>query len=67
MKIKKLASLIAKREGRKSQVKIGDVREVLSILSDIICEEVEEDGLSYTIMLLAENGDRRSRKKRPTP
>jgi hypothetical protein len=35
----RLASKIAKREGKKSQVKIGDIREVLRILFEIANEE----------------------------
>lgn len=35
MDIKKLASLIAKAEGKKSAVKIGDVREILRILVEM--------------------------------
>lgn len=34
--IKGLASIIAKKEGKKSQVRIGDIREILSILSDMV-------------------------------
>lgn len=35
MTIKELASLIAKKEGHKSQTRIGDIREILSILADL--------------------------------
>lgn len=35
MKIAQLASEIAKREGHKSQSRIGDIRELLSILADM--------------------------------
>lgn len=38
MTLQQLASLIAKREGKKSQVKIGDVREVLRLICDIDVE-----------------------------
>jgi hypothetical protein len=34
MTLNKLASLIAKREGKKSQAHIGDVREILKIIVD---------------------------------
>lgn len=46
----KLASEIAKREGGKSQVAIGDIREILSIISDIEveCREAGTEGpVSY--------------------
>jgi hypothetical protein len=36
--IQKLASEVAKREGGKSNVKIGDVREILRILCEMECE-----------------------------
>lgn len=35
MKIGELASLIAKKEGHKSEARIGDIREVLGILADM--------------------------------
>ena len=40
MKIGKLASLIAKMEGKKSQAKIGDIREILKCLK-VICESAD--------------------------
>ena len=36
--LNKLASLVANREGKKSQVKIGDVREVFRILQELSAE-----------------------------
>lgn len=41
MEIKKLASKIAKSEGKKSQATIGDIREILSILADMSFESPE--------------------------
>ena len=35
MTINNLARLIAKKEGKKSQARMGDVKEILSILSDV--------------------------------
>lgn len=35
MTLNKLASAIAKREGKKSQAHIGDIREILGIISDM--------------------------------
>lgn len=35
MKIGQVASIIAKKEGHKSQTRIGDIREILSILADL--------------------------------
>lgn len=41
MKVGELASLIAKKEGHKSQARIGDIREILSILSDMSYQSAE--------------------------
>lgn len=38
MTLNKLASEIAKREGKKSQARIGDIREILGIITDIFVE-----------------------------
>ncbi|MFO0452655.1 MAG: hypothetical protein ACK52I_29040 [Pseudomonadota bacterium] len=48
--MRKLIKEICKREGKKSQVAIGDVREVLAVMMDIWAEELnsEEDRLSYS-------------------
>lgn len=41
MKVVELASLIAKKEGHKSQARIGDIREIISILSDMSYESAD--------------------------
>jgi hypothetical protein len=41
MTIKELASAIALAEGKKSQVKIGDIREILRIIADLMVEDPE--------------------------
>ena len=38
MNIRELASLLAKREGGKSEAKIGDVRELLRVFADLALE-----------------------------
>lgn len=40
MTLNKLASAIAKIEGKKSQSRIGDIREILKIIQNMIKEEV---------------------------
>lgn len=57
MTIKTLATEIAKREGKKSQARIGEVREILGLLSDFFYENSTE--LST---VLYNNGFKRSRK-----
>ena len=39
MKIVQLASAIAKKEGHKSQARIGDIREILSIVADMAYDD----------------------------
>lgn len=41
MKIGEIAVAIAKKEGHKSQARIGDIREVLAILADMSYESQE--------------------------
>lgn len=41
--VNKIASMIAKREGKKSQVAIGDIREILKILCTIEAEDIIAD------------------------
>lgn len=47
MTLQTLASKIAKLEGKKSQARIGDIREILKIITGIMAEE----------MKFAEHGD----------
>lgn len=64
MTIRKLASEIAKREGKKSQARIGDIREILSILGEIMFQEHldDEDGYLCTLANIYENGKKRAMK-----
>lgn len=59
MVINKLASEIAKREGKKSQAKIGEIREILGILCDIFHEDVD----CTVINAFHEQGRKRAKKK----
>jgi len=41
--LNKLASVIAKREGKRSQARIGDIREILRILFTLDAEDTVND------------------------
>lgn len=57
--MKEIATKVAKLEGKKTQARIGEIREILSILSDIMWED------EYHIVFdtLYKNGKRRAKKK----
>lgn len=57
MTLKQLASQIAKLEGKKSQARIGDIRELLAILSDLMTKDSEASAALWA------NGLRRAKKK----
>lgn len=61
MKIHQLASAVAKIEGHKSQSRIGDIREILSILADMSYKSQEP---LQAITLL---GISRAKRKKPSP
>jgi hypothetical protein len=61
MKIKEIVSEIAKREGKKSQVKVGDVREVIGHLADMF----QESGSDVIQALITLGVNRKRRKKAP--
>lgn len=72
MTINKLASEIARREGKKSQARIGDIREILSILSDMFYANYSEHGVDlqkvidatgYLDSCLIKNGAKRAKAK----
>lgn len=59
MTMRKLASDVAKVEGKKSQARVGDIREILSILSDMYFNDFQ------TIQwCLWSNGAKRAKRKR---
>ena len=58
MTFNELAKKIAKKEGKKSSVTIGNIREILTILSD---EIVKSPG---ALKVLIDNGIRRVGKKK---
>lgn len=71
MTMLKLASEIAKREGKKSQARIGDIREILAIYSDIWYAEVEKnewkitkDAVTCTDVMLYLNGEKRAKRNK---
>lgn len=68
MNLRKLASLIAKREGKKSQARIGDIREILKILIQLEIEDILEnphsdDGPLFTLSYAASAGQIKAQAK----
>ena len=64
MTINKLAAVVAKLEGKKSQARIGDIREILGILSDLVYVDSLVLGEPMRLAVtLYENGKRRAKKK----
>lgn len=53
MTMRTLASRIARREGKKHEATVGDIREILKILVAIVAEEEEKEEAG-TFALLAE-------------
>jgi len=58
MKLKHLASLVCLREGKKRQISIGNAREVIAIISDLVYEK------PHVMLALLTNGERRSLKRK---
>lgn len=63
MKINDIAKEIAKREGKKSQARIGDIKEILGILADIVWE-CPTDRVPTIIKLGHQREKKRNAKKR---
>lgn len=59
MTLNKLASAIAKREGKKHQASIGDVREILRILCDLEFESRMQFDLRSPAYLISTLADKR--------
>lgn len=58
MTINELAQAIAKREGHKSQSRIGDIREILAIISDMSYDSHD------CVSTIIKNGIKRANKKK---
>lgn len=54
--IRKVASVLAKAEGKKSQVKMGDVREIVGLISDLMYMDIF-NGTVYAAFI--RNGQKR--------
>lgn len=62
MKINDIAKEIARREGKKSQARMGDIKEILGILADIFFDDVMNGDMEiYPIFLNL--GLKRDKKK----
>lgn len=65
MTIRKLAKLIAEREGKKRQVDIAQISEILDVLSDLsyedLCKKVVGDSDIWILLLI--NGEKRAKRK----
>jgi hypothetical protein len=59
----KLAQYIAKQEGKKKNVDIAQITEILGILSDMIVLEIDNRKTSSIVNALIKNGVRRQEKK----
>lgn len=60
MTMRTLASQLALSEGRKHQASVGDVREILALLSDIVYADVMNFQRSSCYRVLIRNGKRRA-------
>ncbi len=65
MKLKELVTHIAQFEGKKHQASVGDIREIVGILSDVFFSQANDEHYEGPLLFrtLLENGDKRSKKK----
>lgn len=65
MKIKDLITKVMKQEGKKHQAIIGDVREIVGLVSDIVFKEARSRVpiMETTVIQLHKNGEKRAAKK----
>lgn len=61
MNMNQLAKEICKKEGKKKQINIAQVKEILGCLSDILLDRFIEDGMQIYLELV-KTGVRRSKK-----
>lgn len=63
MTIKQLAVKLCKKEGKKKQVNVAQMHEVLGIVSDILHHEWENSVRLSVLSVLLNNGAKRAKKK----
>jgi hypothetical protein len=63
MKTKALASLIAKLEGKKSQARIGDIREIISVIG-IILLGMDQAEIDATVLEIIKGAKRQLNKSK---
>ncbi len=63
--MRRLASELALSEGRKHQASVGDVREILALLSDMIWRDFMSARRTLLYSTLLKNGKRRSQARKP--
>lgn len=66
MTLIKLYQEIAKREGKLKEVSIGNIREIVGILSDLVYEDEKEcrDSRTRLYTKLLYNGSKRAKRKK---
>lgn len=62
MNLKQLATLVAKKEAKKSQVTIGNVREIICIIAEELYMDSTFEGDLYSRFLLS--GKRQAKKSK---
>ena len=50
MKLKDFCSIVAKEEGKKSQVSIGNIREIVKVINSILSKKTKENDFLYKII-----------------
>lgn len=65
MKINQLASIIASKEGHKSQARICDIREILSILGDLSYETPDVVRVIVALGITRANKRKKNAKTNP--
>ncbi len=63
MTLNQLASRIACIEGKKSQARIGDIREILGILADIM-RDVDDEAFDELARAFKDAGVKRAKRKK---
>ena len=65
MSMKQVIKELALLEGKKVEVSVGNLREILALISDIFYQDLTSgDNPQYTYNILLKNGKRRAKSKK---